>query len=252
MPIIYKLRPSDRAPALRSRTLLVMGVIAVMFIAWLIAVALQARITWSNLLQLGVLSALLSSAWSTLFAFALTTALLVFGVRESIKSIWKSFEIELGNDYVSRRQVRSTEIRVGKSEVKYSQEDSNGLTVITDAKNKLLRVPRTLDGYDAVKSALASWAPSRTPLPESRMRMIAASIVVLVGMVIVLFSFDVWLLMVANIGLLGYSGFTYLKIRGNEGVDPQLKRGILFIIGWVLFFDLVKICLYLSFMMPVK
>ncbi len=252
MPIIYKLQLSERPRALRSRTLLVIAAISVLVFAFLFAVISQARIGFSELLQLSILSALFSTVGSTLLSFALVTALFVFGVRESVKSIWKSFEVELGDDYVARRQVRSPEIRIGRDEVTYLQEDSSGLAVHTNTKNKLIGIPRTLDGYDAVKSVLISWAPTRPPLLDSRTRTIAVSILVLVAMAIVMFSIDVWLLLIANIVLLGYSGFTYLQMRGNDGVDPQIKRSMLIIAGWVLFFDLTKICFHLSFAMPVK
>lgn len=242
----YKLSPDARPYVMRRRTLIVALVAIVLEVAYLLAFSSQNGYGSSDLLDFGTFREIVSIAGSALMSIAIVAAIIIFLVREMVKAAWKSFEIELGDDSVTLRQTGTPTTQIRRVEVTYLQEDSAGLLIHTASKYKLLGIPRTLDGYKEVRSVLTSWAPIRPPRQHVRVRAIVATILTLVGAVIVIFSFDFWLLLIANVILIGYCGSEYWQMRHQVMVDLRLKRGMLFMIGWVLFFDATKACFILG------
>jgi hypothetical protein len=109
---------------------------------------------------------------------------------EQNKAIWKSIQIELGVDYIARRQLRIPEIRISRNEITRVEEVGSALFVRTANKYRSLAVPHSLENYEQVKATLSAWAPLIQTAGRRRAVDIVSGIATLVGMGIIFFSFD--------------------------------------------------------------
>jgi hypothetical protein len=71
---------------------------------------------------------------------------------------WTSFEIALGEDAIAREIAGFPPVRIARAEVTAVEEIPAGLAV-RDARGRGLVVPRELEGYEGVRTALAAWRP---------------------------------------------------------------------------------------------
>jgi hypothetical protein len=96
-------------------------------------------------------------AFSLALLGALATATLVRRMRR-LRARWTSFAISLESEAVSRRVDGFAPVRIARAEIASVGEGPRGL-VVRDRAGRALLVPREIDGYDRLRSALAAWAP---------------------------------------------------------------------------------------------
>ncbi len=161
-------------------------------------------------------------------------------------AILKSIQIDLGENYILRRQLRVPDVRVGRNEITRLQETGEVLCVLTTKKFHALAVPRTLDHYEQVKAVLLTWAPLQQPSKPAQALNFGLALGAILGTVIILFSFIPWLVIAAAVIAIGYYGYIYWALRQQEGVDPGFRRGILFITVWLLFTTVMKMFIFFA------
>ncbi len=71
---------------------------------------------------------------------------------------WASFEVALDASGVERRVGGAPPLRIERGELAAVEEGARGIAV-RDRAGRALLVPRELDGYDRLRSALLGWAP---------------------------------------------------------------------------------------------
>ncbi len=75
------------------------------------------------------------------------------------RALWRSFEIALDDEGVTRRVVGFPALRIGRAELSGLSEAPQGLAL--RAGDRVLWAPRQLDGYDRLRDAVAAWRPAR-------------------------------------------------------------------------------------------
>lgn len=130
------------------------------FAATLLATALLVVLAFASGLRGGGLG-----GWGTLaVGLGLLAALAAWSYRRRIRTFrarWESFTVVLGEDAVSRSVDGHPELRIVRAEVAEVGEAPAGL-VIRARTGSALVVPREIEGYERLRSALSAWGPSAT------------------------------------------------------------------------------------------
>lgn len=163
--------------------------------------------------------------------------------------VWQSVQIEVGDDYIARSQVRIPQMRIERSEVTSIEEMESCLCIRTTNKRRTLAVPNVLDdaGYQEIKGVLSTWTTIQPAAPGATIRSVVFVMGVLLGFGILFFSSVPWLTLAAggvNSLLLGYVNWT---LRHTEGIDPKVKRGALVVFVFALIFTAMKVHVLLRF-----
>lgn len=157
----------------------------------------------------------------------------MFGFRLQRQSL-ESLRIELGEDYIARRQVRLGEVRLRRDEVRALRETAAGLQVLSADKYRSILVPRALDAndYQAVKARLMGWGPLEPARSPGRAWEWALAAVVALGVFVVYFSESPWLVLGAGLAVLAYYLFVGRAQLHAGGIDPAVRR--LYTLGMIL------------------
>ncbi len=209
---------------LLQRTAVIFSVILVVAGAGILS---QFRGEWSEIVSLP-------------FAALILIVVLRIGFSRSAKQAqetWESINVEMGDDYIARRQIRIPELRIRRAEITSIQETGDGLRITTADKFHSLIVPIALDepDYQAIKTTLSAWMPIQPVNPAvSRARNLAAGLLILAGYGIILVSMSPWLILIVALAMLGYYGYVFWFLKHHQGVDPRFRRsfvsGIVFLI----------------------
>jgi len=101
--------------------------------------------------------------WGTLLiGLGLLAALATWSYRRRVRTFrarWESFTVALGDDAVSRTVEGHPEVRIARAEVAAVGEAPAGLVVRSRGGHALV-VPREIEGYDRLRSALSAWGPT--------------------------------------------------------------------------------------------
>jgi hypothetical protein len=102
------------------------------------------------------------AGWGSLaFSLALLLALAALSMRRRMRRLharWRSFEITLDGEAISREVSGFATLRIARGEVEAVGERADGIVVRARGGAALL-VPREIDGYVRLREALAAWAP---------------------------------------------------------------------------------------------
>ena len=100
------------------------------------------------------------AGWGTLaFSLGLLVALAAFSLGRRMRRLherFRSFEIALEGDAISREVAGFPPLRIARAEVVEIGERADGIVVRAQGGAAIL-VPRELDGYARVREALAGW-----------------------------------------------------------------------------------------------
>lgn len=189
-----------------------------------------------------------------LVGIVLLVLFLIFVARRAIDqqlAVLKSIEVELGEDYVARQQLRIPKLVVKRDEITKIEDMGSTLCIRTANKNRSLAIPKTLDGYEEIQSVLLNWnIPIRPVALRTKWLNVASGVGAVVGLVVLLFVWNFWIVLVAWLGLMILYGYLYWVLRRSEGVDPRNRRNYVFLLGWIVFIGAIKFCAFFM-MMPV-
>jgi len=104
-----------------------------------------------------------AGAGTLLFSLGLLLALAILSLRRRMRRLharWGSFEITLDDDALSREVDGFAPVRIARADVEAVAELPEGL-VVRGRGGAALLVPRDLEGYARLRSALAGWTPPR-------------------------------------------------------------------------------------------
>ncbi len=203
-------------------------------------IANQAMI-WGGGIGLGVLVGVIqnrpqSRADLTVAALSFLFVLLMYGTAGIIFTTFKmktarqgyySYELTVGEDFLSRKQWKMPEIRIRRDEITRVQAvQGKGLMVKTADPVNTLWVPSELAGFSDVTKMLMEWAPSeepRTSMPLLYNIRAGITITMLGGLA--MFSVHnplfVTLVAVPYLGLLLYAAL--FALRSPNSADSGLK-----------------------------
>lgn len=204
----------------RRRLIIRTGIFDIVAMAIILVVAVyKAENTWPYVQP--------SIAWLyVLLSIPIFLAVFGFTLYRSIKqshAIWDSVRVEIGEDYVARRQLRVPEVRINRTEVTALREINNGLCVLTSDKFRALCIPIELDGpdYEEIKTTLSAWAPIQPKSATARIWFTAQLILLGIGTLIVFFSTSAWLVLIVGVILSGYYIYFFLQLLRHKAVDSK-------------------------------
>jgi hypothetical protein len=163
-----------------------------------------------------------------LLVIVLSVALFAFfGFRAlvQLQKVWESIEIEIGDQYIVRRQINVEETRIERGEVVAVQESEKGLLVSTMNNSRSLFIPVQLEeqGYEEVRATLSAWVPVQEASAPRMRRGVLVAVLYVLGYVFVLLSWSRWLTLFVSLAMV--AGLAYLRWlrRDNKQAASQLK-----------------------------
>ena len=153
----------------------------------------------------------------------------IYGISKAIaqqQAIWNSIAIRLGNDYISRQQIRVPEVKIYRSEISKIEENRAGIWVKTSDRGRTIVIPAQLDRADylEIKETLIGWQGAAITQAKSNRIELIFAVAYLVAFVALFFAFNIWLhLIIASI-ILAYNIYTYRLIKKNVALDPQFRK----------------------------
>jgi hypothetical protein len=176
-----------------------------------------------------------------LLVFLILYGFMAYRTIQQQQAVWKSVVVELGDDYVSRSQLRIPVVRVGRNEITHLQETTGALCIFTKDKHRMLAIPRDIQGYEDIKATLLTWASLKSQSLSTQVMGLGLIVVLIIGFAMIWLAPNLWLTLAAAIPMLGFYGYTYWSQRKQKGIDPQLKRAHIISIGFIIFITLIKL-----------
>jgi hypothetical protein len=169
-----------------------------------------------------------------IFAFS------VYRVLAQLRRIWESIEIEIGGEYVARRQARIDEKRLSREEVVAVQETERGLIIRARDRSRSMFVPAQLEeqGYEEVKATVLDWAPEEETSSQGKARKFVLVTSFVLGYLVVLLSWSRWLTLFVGIGMIVFLTYLYWLRRHDEravSLFRKLYPGVVVTIALVTF-----------------
>lgn len=249
--MVYKMGPLAYQGL--KRRILLLGVFAAFF-AIVVAFSVSLGLVGAYL-RGGEDAVLPVQLFSTLVFVVLVGGLFAFLLRRQYnnqKKLLESVEVEVGDDYIGRQQLRVPQVRLQRQEIVYAENLGNVLGLFTNDKLRTLAIPKTIDGYEKIRDTLQSWnIPLKPMTAQTKVRTLVILIGSMVGAGILFFVTNFWLVMVAWIAMVALYGYFYWLLRSSQGVDPKYLRNNLFVFLFIIFIGIVRlIALYSNTIVP--
>jgi hypothetical protein len=103
-----------------------------------------------------------SSVWLPLLTTTILCGVLYFSMQRGMRKqqeIWRSFELQVGEDFVLRRMINLKEIEIHRDEVAAICRTPTGLMIRSKEKGVSISVPKTLLEFEEVCGRLNAWRP---------------------------------------------------------------------------------------------
>jgi hypothetical protein len=229
----YTISP-DGIATMRRRVL--QRLIILIVVCMLLAVGLLA---WRTATPLPTL--LLSAGLFT----ALVTPIVLRGNVRNVLAIARSIQIEVGDGYVARSQLRVPQLRLNREEVTALEELPSGLVLRTADPHRSLCVPAELDpaDYAAVRAHVADWAPVSGADPARRRRSLIYLVVLAIAMLVAFFSTSLWLTLGSAAFVAAALIYEDRVLGRTAGVDPRYRRQLRLVGLILLAIIALKLCL---------
>lgn len=160
-----------------------------------------------------------------IFAFALYK-----GINRSIatqQEQWVSYELSLETDVITKKQLRTSDIQIQKSEISSLQQGQDGsLVVKTEDRHKFIVIPNSLDGLEEVQAHLATWRKVETipKRPLWQRPYIWLLVAVLIGFVVLFVSQSIQVVLPVGGLLILFSIWCLVEIQRSPQIDAKTKR----------------------------
>jgi len=171
--------PNNGFPKFRRRLIIRTGIIYLIFLAILLGVAIyNSRDSWPFVLLIIIPIFIVVGGFSN------------YRLIKQQHALWDSVRIEVGDDYVTRQQIRVPETRINRGEVASLREINNGLCIVSADKVHSLLIPKELDSsdYEEIKTAVSTWAAIQPKSPREQIKTLAWIMVFIIGFGIVFLS----------------------------------------------------------------
>lgn len=172
-----------------------------------------------------------------------------FNIR-SQQSILRSIRIELGEDGISRSQLRIPPVHIARAEIAEIRTMGKGLCVQSVDKYRNLAILTGLvdeNGAPAdaeIRATLESWSPIK-PAPASlNVKAILLNVAVLAAIIVIYFAQQIWIVLPLWLALVGYLLYGLIQLRHYQGVDPRYRRNLTLTYGILIFLTGLKIFAY--------
>jgi hypothetical protein len=155
-------------------------------------------------------------------------------MRRQLSKCWETYELEIGDDYLLRRQADMPDLRLEFSEVQ-AVEHVHGryLRVIGNAYSRVIAIPEGIDHFDQVLETVASVRPVRVRKIEQWQKYRAFMAAMLLLFIILLWSTSPVVVIPLSLAMGSLIVWVFFWIRRNPNI-PGSRRWIAWIY-WLFF-----------------
>jgi membrane protein YdbS with pleckstrin-like domain len=165
-------------------------------------------------------------------------------VKRQLIRCWETYELEVGQDYLLRRQANIPDLRLQFNEVR-AVEHVKGryLRVIGKSKGRVIVIPEALDQFSEVLKTISSLRPVRVRTIEQWQKYRVFMIAGLLFFVIMLWSTSPFIVVPLSLATSSLIVWVFYWFRRNPNVSESSKRVV-----WIywLFFAMCVVKLFAS------
>lgn len=174
-------------------------------------------------------------------SFALILTYLAFSIPRKalrcIRKMWDTYELEIGADYLLRRQTDLPDLRLRFDEVrKVEQFPGRYLRVIGNPSLRLIEIPQGIENFEEVLSTISTIMRVQAPHTEPWQKRVLVMAAGSAGFLTMLWSKSLALVVPLAIGMSVYFVWTFLRIRRNPNCSRSTRR-----IAWI-YLPFVVVC----------
>jgi len=148
------------------------------------------------------------------------------GMRRGYKILherWSSFQIIMSPEFIIRKQSTIPDIEIEREQVSKIQENLSGIFVRTAEKQNYIHVPRSLEGYQEVKSELQQWHTIEQQSAKQDYVSILLLLLFAASFAAMFLSSRAWLVISAGIFIIVYTLWGQISFRRNTQIDARAK-----------------------------
>jgi hypothetical protein len=155
-------------------------------------------------------------------------------MRRRLTKCWETYDLEIGQDYLLRRQADTDDVRLQFDEVQAVERvPGRCLRVIGESKSRAISIPESIDHFDQVLETVSSLRPIRVRNVEPWQKYRAFMAVGLPVYIIMLWATSSILVIPLSMVMGAVAVWVFFWIRRNPNVSTNQKRGAW--IYWLLF-----------------
>jgi hypothetical protein len=158
-------------------------------------------------------------------------AALALGAKKGIKrsrESWLSYELDIGEDFLTRRINDFPELEIQRHEITKIRESSTGLRVETESKDRVIGIAPALVGYEDAKTRLSQWVVPTQEVQQGWITparwIVALPLLVLVFFATFYFATRSWLIVATGVPLLVGLSWSLLAIQKSLQVSAHTRR----------------------------
>ena len=165
-------------------------------------------------------------------------------MRRRLIRCWETYELEIGHDYLLRRQADIPDLRLQFHEVQAVEHvQGRYLRVIGKSKGRVIAIPEGIDQFDSVLKTISSLCPVRVRMIEQWQKYRAFMAAGLLLFVIMLWATSPLAVIPLSLAMGSVIVWVFFWIQRNPNVPESTKR-----IAWIywLFFAMCVVKLFVA------
>jgi hypothetical protein len=148
---------------------------------------------------------------------------LMSGLRRT-RQWFDSFELEINDDQITRRQAQTPEMGLRRADVKSIVEADGGIVLLGPTRFETIGIPSEIEEYGAVADQVRTWAPAGPRSQRSTMVALATGIavVLLFGLAFIAPTPVIGATAAAVLAL--FLVWAFVELRRNLSIDRRTRR----------------------------
>lgn len=181
----------------------------------------------------------------TVIALVITIIAIGFALLRGMKNSkkmqleqWITYEFILDDYKIIRKQIRTPDIQIMRNEItKIQITPKGGILVLADGKNKIIHIPKYLDGFEEVRSKLSEWSAVENQSKPAiwKSSILWKSLAYLAGFIVFIASHNFLVVLPVSVGLIILFLWDLFEMWRSPQIDKKIKSGVLFGIVIILF-----------------
>jgi len=164
--------------------------------------------------------------WLAIIIISISLLAFGLGMRRGYKILqerWSSFQIIISPEFIIRKQSTIPDIEIDREQVSKIQENLSGIFVRTAGKQKHIHVPRSLEGYQEVRSELQQWHTIEQPSTKKAYVSILLLLLFAASFAAMFLSSRAWLVISAGIFIISYTIWGQISFHRDTQIDARVK-----------------------------
>jgi hypothetical protein len=145
--------------------------------------------------------------------------------RQRVRQMWDTYDLEIGANYLLRRQADLPDLRLQFDEVqRVEQSPGRYLLVIGNSRRQVIEIPQGIENFEEILSTVSTISPIQAPRVDwwrKRVMVMAAGIA---GTLATLWSTSPAIVAPLSFGMSVYFLRAFVRIRRNPNCSPSTRR----------------------------